>query len=44
MSTSDLITFFVDDSLKSCGTVLLLVVAYKLHKLKGVPRDVAYFY
>ena len=34
MSTSDLIAFFVDDTLKSCGAVLLLVVAYKLHKLK----------
>ena len=30
MSTSDLIAFFVDDSLKSCGAVLLLVIAYKI--------------
>ena len=34
MPTSDLITFFVDGSLKSCGAVLLLVIAYKLYKLK----------
>ena len=34
MSTSDLITFFVDGSLKSCGAVLILVVACKLCKLK----------
>ena len=30
----DLIAFFVDDTLKSCGAVLLLVVAYKIYKLK----------
>ena len=34
MSTSDLIAFFVDDTLKSCGAVLILVVAYKIYKLK----------
>ena len=34
MSTSDLIAFFVDDTLKSCGAVLLLVIAYKIYKLK----------
>ena len=34
MSTSDLITFFVNGSLKSCGAVLILAVAYKLYKLK----------
>ena len=34
MSTSDLIAFFVDGSLKSCGAVLLLVIAYKICKLK----------
>ena len=34
MSTSDLIAFFVDDTLKSCGAVLLVVIAYKIYKLK----------
>ena len=34
MSTSDLVAFFVDDTLKSCGAVLILVIAYKLYKLK----------
>ena len=34
MSTSDLIAFFVDDTLKSCGAVLILVIAYKIYKLK----------
>ena len=34
MSTSDLIAFFVDDTLKSCGAVLLLVIAYKIYKMK----------
>ena len=30
----DLVAFFVDDTLKSCGAVLILVIAYKLYKLK----------
>ena len=34
MSTSDLVAFFVDDTLKSCGAVLILVIAYKIYKLK----------
>ena len=34
MSTSDLIAFFVDGSLKSCCAVSILVVAYELYKLK----------
>ena len=33
MSTSGLIAFF-DDALKSCGAVLILVIAYKTYKLK----------
>ena len=33
MPTSDLIAFFVDDTLKSFGAVLILVVAFKIYKL-----------
>ena len=34
MSTSDLIVFFVDDTLKSRGAILILMVAYDIYKLK----------
>ena len=34
MSTADVIDFFVDDTIKMCYGVFLLVCSYKLYKLK----------
>ena len=34
MTTEKVVEFFVNDTLKMCGGVLMLVVSYKIYKLK----------